>query len=835
MAVNSSLGAFVRWLDVLWTDVRYGSRMLAKAPGFTAIAVLTLALGIGVNATVFSYVNALLLRPPGNVSRTATLEEVWLQNTKAAGVERFLPLNFPDYVYYRDHNKVFSGMAVFDGDPEQVIWNRAGNGELVQGQIVSGNFFSVIGVPAEMGRTLSPEDDRPGVSQPVTVLSYSFWKSRLGADPNIVGKRLLLNGTECRVVGVAPAGFAGLEIAIEPDIWFPTAMVAHIKRDTSFLISRHTYWLFGVGRLNAGVAVPEVRADLSVLAQQIEKQNPDGDKNMDAAVFPVTLVPGPFRGYVAAFTGLLMVVVGLVLLIACTNAANLLLMRAVGRRREMAIRSALGAGRGRLIRQILVESTLLAAIAGIAGLLLAYWTAPLLLRLLPSSLPIRIEVPTDWRVIVFTLAASLITGIIFGLAPALRSAKTDLTTALKFESSGGGYQKSRLRGALVIAQMATCAVLLVGAVLCVRSLLNAQSIDPGFDTRHVAMADLDIGSIGYTEAKGREFDDKLLQGVRDLPGVTAASWVSHLPLSTSREATSASAFQPASPNSPGNATAENKNEVTIDIFRVGTGYFDTMGIPLDSGRDFTPAESKSSEKVTIINDAAAHLFWPGQDAVGKQLHTGEHDSYQVIGIVKTGKYRSLGEAPLPVAYFPIVYNARATLVARTKNDPRSLIEPIRHEIQALDPNVAPTDLETMQQFMTLPLFPARVTGILLGVFGLLALVLAMGGLYGVVAYTTTQRTREIGLRMALGAQQGDILKLVLEHGLTMAGIGLTIGLVAAFGVTRVLSSLLYGIRADDPATLIGVSLTLISVALLACYLPARRAMRVDPMVALRYE
>jgi predicted permease len=831
MTVNRLGHVIARWFDVLWTDTRYGIRMLAKAPGFTAVAVLTLALGIGVNATVFSYVNALLLRPPAGVAQLGKLEEVWLQNQKAAGVERFLPLNYPDYVYYRDHNKVFSGLATFDGDPEQVIWNRAGNGELVQGQIVSGNFFSVLGVPAAMGRTLSAEDDRVGLSQPVTVISYSFWKSRLGADPDVVGKRLVLNGTECRVVGVAPAGFEGLEIAIEPDFWVPTVMVEHIKRDPNFLTNRHTYWLFGVGRLNTGVGVPEVRANLSVLAQQIAKEHPDADKNLDAAVFPVTLVPGPLRGYVGAFTGLLMVVVGMVLLIACTNAANLLLMRAVGRRREMAIRAALGAGRGRLVRQILVESTLLAGIAGCAGLLVAYWTAPLLLSLKPASLPIRIEVPTDWRVVLFTLVASLATGIVFGLAPALRSSKTDLAPALKYESSGGGYQKSRLRGTLVIAQMATCAVLLVGAVLCVRSLLNAQSIDPGFDTQHEAIANIDIGSVGYSEAKGREFNEKLLQGVRNLPGVTAASWASHLPLGTERMQGGAS----AKPKSAETKKGEGRSEESVDMFHVGAGYFDTLGIPFYRGRDFTSEESESAPKVTIVNEAAAHLLWPAHDAIGQPLYMGEMGVFQVIGVVKTGKYRTLGEVPLPAVYFPIGYAARATLVARTKNDPRSLIEPIRKEIQAIDPNVAPTDLETMQQYMTLPLFPARVTGILLGVFGMLALVLAMGGLYGVIAYTTTQRTREIGLRMALGAQQRDIVKLVLKHGLTMAGVGLTVGIAAAFGVTRVLSGLLYGIRADDPATLIGVSFTLISVALLACYVPARRAMRVDPMVALRYE
>jgi predicted permease len=825
----------MRWSENLWGDVRYGARMLAKAPGFTCVGVLTLALGIGVNATVFSYVNALLLRPPGNVAQNGRLEEVWLQNAKAAGVERFLPLNYPDYVYYRDHNKVFSGMATFDGDPEQVIWNRAGNGELVMGQIVSGNFFSVVGVGAALGRTILPEDDRAGASEPVTMVSYAFWRTRLGADPNVVGKRLVLNGTEYRVVGVAPAGFAGLEIAMEPDFWVSVAMVEQIKRDANFLASRNSYWLFGVGRLKAGAGESEARANLRVLAQQIAKEHPDADKNIDAAVFPVTLVPGPYRGYVGAFTGLLMAVVGMVLLIACTNAANLLLMRAVGRRREMAIRAALGAGRGRLVRQILVESTLLAGMAGCAGLLLAYWTAPLLMSLKPASLPIRLEVPTDWRVVLFTIVASLGTGIVFGLAPALRSAKTDLTPALKYESSGGGYKKSRVRGALVIAQMATCAVLLVGAVLCVRSLLNAQSIDPGFDTRHVAMANLDVGSVGYKEADGREFQQKLLERVRNLPGVTAASWADYLPLGSERRMGGVSATPSSAAGSAKKNGAPGQDEESVDMFHVGAGFFETMEIPLERGRDFTAEESEAAAKVVILNAAAARRLWPGHDAVGQQLYVGKADMYEVVGVVKTGKYRTLSEDPRPAVYFPFGYEGRATLVARTTNDPRSLVEPIRREIQSVDAKVAPTDLETMTQYMTLPLFPARVTGILLGVFGMLALVLAMGGLYGVIAYTTSQRTREIGLRMALGAQQGDIVRLVLKHGLAMAGIGLAAGMAAAFGVTRVLSSLLYGIHADDPATLIGVSCALISVALLACYVPARRAMRVDPMVALRYE
>ena len=812
----------MRMLVDLRLDIRYAMRALAKSPGITVLAVLTLALGIGVNGVVFSYVNALLLRPPAGVPSPHRLVEVWEQNKKAAGVQRFMPLTYPDYLYYRDHTKTLSGMVAFDGDPEGVTWNRQGNGEVVQGQIVSGNYFSTIGVSATIGRAILPADDDPA-ADPVVTISNSFWRGRLGSAPDIIGKRLLLNGVQYRVVGVMPTGFEGLEIAIEPDFWAPLAMAERITRDKGRMSSWHAYWLFGVGRLKAGIGISRARAEMDVLAEQIARDHADVRKDMGVLVYPHMLVPGPFRGYVGAFTGLLMAVVALVLVIACSNAANLMLMRAVARRREMAIRSAMGASRVRLTRQVLVESTLLAGMSGCVALVLAYWTAPLLMSLKPSSLPIKIEVPSDWRVIAFTLVASLVAGIVFGLAPALRSARADLTPALKSDSYAGGYQKSRLRTALVIGQVATCAVLLVGAVLCVRSLLNAQSIDPGFDVKRVAVATIDPGSLGYDEAQRRAFYEAVVGRVESLPSVTAAAWVGYLPLSTAEETQSASTEGEA-----------GKRTVTIDVLRVGTRYFETMGIPFSRGHDFTSEDNKKPGAL-IINEAMARQLWPGQDPLGQHADIGNRGAVPVIGVVKTGKYRTLGERPLPVAYLPVGDLPRETLVARTIGDPRTLLDPIRREIHNVDPNLAATDLETLQQFMTLPLFPARVTGILLGIFGMLALVLAMGGLYGVISYTISQRTREIGLRVALGAQRKDVAALVLRHGLAIAGVGVAVGIAVAIGVTRVLSSLLYGIRADDPATLIGVSVLLVGVTVLACYVPARRAMKVDPMVALRYE
>jgi predicted permease len=816
-------------LEALAQDLRYGLRMLGKNPGSTAAVVLALALGIGINTTVFSFVNALLLRPPIGVEAPDKLLQLWLHSRGTSSVEGYLPLTYPDYVYYRDHSQSFTGMLAFDGDPESVIWNRSGEGQVVLGQLVSGNFFSLLGVNASLGRTFLPEEDQPGNPQPVVVLGHSFWQQRLDSDPQVVGKSLLLNGTSFHVIGVAPGGFAGLLVAIEPDFWAPVTVAEQILHDAGRLTNRRGYWLFAVGRLKPGVDAPRAGSEVNRLAQLIEQEHPDTNKNLGANLFPATLVPGPYRGYVSAFTGLLMAVFGLVLVIACVNAATLLLARAGGRAREMAIRSALGAGRGRLIRQMLVESTLLSGLAGCLGLLLAYWTSPLLLALKPASLPITLRVPLDWRVLLFTSLVSLSTGIVFGLTPALRSVKVQVAPILKDEAQPASYRKSRLRSFLMIGEIATCVVLLVGAALCVRSLLNANSIDPGFDTKHVAVATLDPGSLGYPEAKVRGFYEQLSRQISALPGVSSASFVNHLPLGTAREQGAAI---------EGNHSASGQNGVAVDVLRVAPGYFETMGISLLGGRDFLPRESEvssgASGGVAIINDAMARKLWSSHYPVGRRITLGEDTGLEIIGVVKTGKYRTLGEEPIPLVYLPRL-PGRRTLVVRTSGDPRFLLDTIRREIQAVDANIAATDLETMEQYMALPLFPARTMGLLLGASGILALVLTCIGLFGVISYMVSQRTHEIGVRMALGASQHEVLKLVVGHGLTMASIGLALGLAATFGLTRFLSSLLYGIQPSDPATLLGVSVGLIFIASLACYIPARRAMSVDPIVALRYE
>ena len=808
-----------------WGDIRFGMRMMMKKPGSNAAVIVALALGIGMNVAVFSFVNALLLRPPAMVGTMGSLFEIWGHLRASTGVESYLPFSYPDYTYYRDHTQSLEGVLAFDGDGSEAIWNRSGEGQMVQGELVSGNFFSLLRVNATLGRVISTGDDQLSSPHPVIVLSHSFWQRQLGADAGIVGKTLVLNGAALTVIGVAPPGFAGLLVGSAPDFWAPLTLQQKFTQDKGRLTGRQSYWLIVAGRLRPGVDKARAQAEMHVFAHQLEANYPDTNKNLDALIFPATLVPGPYRGYVTAFTGLLLGVFVLVLMIACANAASLLLARATGRTREMAIRSALGAGRGRLIRQMLIESLLLSSLAGMAGVMLAWWMARLLLELKPATIPLALDVPLDWRVLLFALLVSLATGVIFGLAPTLRSAKVDAAPVLKEEMQSGGLEKSRLRSILLIGEIATCVVLLAGATLCVRSLMHANSIDPGFQTNHIAVATLDPGTLGYTPEKVNAFYRQLMNHVLALPGVTAASYVNHLPLGTAREATTV-----------GHRVAPDPDQLSVDVYRVEPGHFSTMGITLEHGRDFTQKESENPDAgVVIVNKVLAQKLWPGQDPIGKRIAlSGGKTTSEVIGVAKDGKYRTLGEGPVAVVFRGILPSAR-TLVIRSSGNARALLDELGRTVQVVDPMMAATGSQTIEEYMALPLFPARTTGLLLGASGMLAVVLTAIGLFGVIAYVVSQRTHEIGVRMALGARQTDVLKMVMRQGLYVTSIGLSIGLAAAFGAARLLRPLLYGIGANDPVTLLGVAAGVTSVAMLACYIPARRAMRVEPAVALRYE
>ncbi len=808
-----------------WRDVRFGMRMLAKRPISSAAVVLALALGIGLNSAVFTFVNALLLRPPQGVSGINKLVEVWLHNPKAGGVEGYLPFNYPDYAYYRDHAKSLEGLMAFDGDGEDAIWNHAGTGEILHVQFVSGNLFSLLGLNVVAGRTLSEDDDRIDDPRQVVVLSYPFWKQKLGGNTGVIGKTLMLDGKAFTVVGVAPASFTGLMVGTDPDFWAPlTAMVRFRPDDQNRFTDRDSSWLIVAGKMPHADGRKSVQAEMQVLAKQVYLEHGSKGNFLDPLVYPLTMVPGPLRVYVGAFTGGLLLVFALVLLIACTNAASLLLARATGRAREMATRSALGAGRARLVRQMLVESLLLAGLAGATGAGIAWVTSRMLMALKPANIPVTLSIPMDWRVMLFTAAISVATGVVFGLAPALRASAVQAARVLKDESSAGGLKKSRLRSTLVVAQMAVCVVLLAGAALCVRSLMNANAIDAGFETHHIALATLDPGALGYTPAKINDFYARLLKRVEHLPGVNSASYAQSLPLGTSHSVTFV-----------GRQAGKDPNAVMADEFRVEPGFFRTIGIPL-RGRDLTQMEADAEKPdAVVINETLSQRMWPGEDPIGKPLALrGEKAMSQVVGVVKNGKYRTLGEAPAPAVFHGQVPPAR-TLVVRTAGDSRTLLNEIRREVPIVDPLMAATDVQTIEQYMALPLFPARTVGWLLGVSGILAVLMTAIGLFGVIAYMVSQRTHEIGVRMALGARQSDVMKMVMGQGLRLTAIGLGIGFVTAFGASRLLSPLLYGIGANDPATMMAVATGLAAIALTACYLPARKAMNVDPSVALRYE
>jgi predicted permease len=811
-------------LESIWADVRYALRQLRKSPGFTITVVISLTLGLGANTTIFTFVNAMLLRPPA-VADAGHLVEVMERNPKASGIDAYMPLSNPGYTLLRDHNRTLSGFTSFDGDPRPVSWSHDGQGQMVFGQLVSSNFFSVLEVEPSIGRFFQPEEDKTGPGAPTVVISHSFWQRQFGGDRSVIGRALVLNGASYTVIGVTPPSFTGILIGSQPDFWTPLSMTPTLIHDPDRMGSDTSFWLLGVGRLKPGFSQKQAQADLTVLTRSTHSSDPQAAV-MDASLFPVQLVPSPYRGYVVAFTGLLMAAVGLVLLIACANAANLVLARAITRRRELAVRSALGASRFRIVRQALTESLLLSMMGGAGGLAIAYWSIPLLLSLKPANIPVFVEVPLDWRVFSFALAASFLTGILFGVVPALRSTRRDLLPALKDERQLAGPRRSRLRSSIVVAQITVCLVLLISAGLCVRSLFNARSIDPGFSTRDIAVAQLDPGSLGYTESQDGEFYRQLLERVRALPGIRSASLSDSLPLGTNRssQGITVDGFNPP-------AGEEN---IHVQMAFVAPDYFRTMGIPILSGHEFAPQDSRPGFSAVIVNQTMAQHYWPGQNPIGQHFKDGK-DSKEIVGVVKTGKYHSLGEDPQDFMYLPGGPSSRQFLVVRTATGEQSALAEIRRVIQSLDPNVVPVEMESISQYMALPLFAAHTTGLLLAVFGSVALLLATIGLSGVVSYSVSQRTNEIGVRMALGADRFDVVKLILKQGMRLTGIGILIGLVLSFAATRALVGLLYGIKPSDPLTFAAVSLFLATVAFLSCYFPARRAASVDPMQSLRAE
>jgi predicted permease len=826
-------------METLIQDVRYAARMMARSPGFTLAVVLSLALGIGANTTMFSFMNAVLFRTPA-VRQPGRLLEVWAWNAKSPGSNHYLTLSAPDFDYLRAHNSTFSGLAAIQSEPSEVAWTHVDVTDHVKAQLVTSNYFSVLGVKPVLGRTFVDADDR-STCNPI-VLRYSFWKERLGADSGIVDKTLSLNGHIFTVIGVAAPEFSGIMLAFEPDLWLPMSLQPLLLPGQQHMLTeRHSHWMILVGRLKPEVTIAQTKANVGLLAQQLAQAFPDSNKDLDAVAVPVTLTPAPARTIATRLLLVLMTVVGMVLLISCANAANLLLAKSTARATEMAVRTAMGAKRSRLVRMVLTESIVLAGLGGIAGLLLTLWTAPLILRLKPAALPVTFDISPDWRVLIYTFAVSLLTGIVFGIAPALRSSAVRVTQTINQGSHGGHTAKSRLRNVLVVGQVAVCMVLLIGAGLCLRSLFNARSIDPGFAFHTVVAAQFDLRVGGYNEKSGELFRRQVVEGVQSLPQVDRVSLIDHLPLGQQTMVTRT--WLPKG----------EENRIETDIASTLPGYFPTMGISMLRGRDFSSADSATASKVVIVNQSLAKTMWPNEDAIGKSLvipvgpgvlmttkqPAGPDPSLQpreVVGVVKTGKYRTLGEEDRPFAWLPIEqnYESRLTIVARTTGDSAALVKAIQKVIAGLNQNLN-VHTETLEEHMQVPLFPAQAAGALLGGFGFVALLLSTLGLYAVVAYSVARRTREIGVRTALGAQKEDVLKLVIGQGAKLAALGVGIGILGAFASTRVLVQLLYGVKALDPVTFIGISAFLVGIAALASYVPARRAAKVSPMEALRYE
>jgi putative ABC transport system permease protein len=808
-------------------DLRFGFRMLLKRPGFTSIAVLTLGLGIGANTAIFSLVNTVLLRP----LPIAQPEQVVTLNSGARGRGSYPSFPYADYKDYRDRNQSLAGLAAYSMAPVSLSYN--GVNERVWGYHVTGNYFGLLGVVASRGRVIAQEDDSTPGAHPVVMLSYQCWQQRFGADPQIIGRNALIGGRSYTVIGVTPQGFRGTELAFAPELWFPMMMKPEIERGSGSLDRRESPGVFILGRLKNGMSRAQAESALNTIAAQLGREYPQTNEGQMIVLSQPGLFGAAMRGPILAFTAVLMGVVGLVLLLACTNLASLLLARATERRKEIAIRLAIGAGRARVLRQLLTESVLLALLGSALGLALAYGAAELAARFKPPvNFALTIDLQIDWRVLVFTLALSLVTGALFGLLPALQATRPDLLPALKNESTIGGYRRSRLRNMLVVAQVALSLVLLLCAGLVLRGLQRAQQINPGFNPRQAVEVSFDPGLQGYDSERGREFQRQALDRVRSLPGVQATALTTRAPLTFGQDGRPIF-IQGEAPKPVTQAPYALTTAISLDYFRA-------METRLLQGRDFTAQDDARSPAVAIVNETFARRFWPGENPIGKRFNfTGATDGkwIEIVGVAQDGKYFSLAENSESFVYLPLAqgYESAVTLIARGAGDPNLLTAAIRNEMRGLDANLPLYNVRTMVEHMDLPLFPARVAATALGAFGALALLLAAVGVFGVMSYAVTQRTCEIGVRIALGAGSKEILKLIVGHGAMLAGTGVGIGLGVAGLGTRLLANLLFGVSAIDPLTFVSVTALLTATAFLACYLPARRATKVNPMVALRQD
>jgi len=813
-------------MQALWQDLRYGARMLLKKPGFTLIAIVTLAFGVGANTAIFSAVNAVLLRPLPFAAEER-LVVMWKHDLTAS--HPLVELSIPEFNDWRAGSQSFESLAAMPTSVYGYGYVLTGWGEPVQieSSRVSADFFTTLGVRPLVGRTFTADDDRPGAAR-VVVLSHRLWRDQFGSDANLIGQTITLNDTGFSVVGVMPADFEFLKGV---DIWSPVS--ASIGGGA--LQNRGAVFLQAVGRLKPGVTREGAEAELNAIISRIAAAHPDTEAGGHRVV--ITPIAEYLFGNARLALWLLLAATGLLLLIACANVASLLLARATSRRKEIAVRAALGASRWRIVRQLFVESLTLAIAGGAFGVLLAYWLADLLVVVAPADIPRVENVGIDAAVLTFSIAVTLLTAALFGLAPALTAARVNLTDALGDGSRTAGERHgNRLRAALVVGEIAITLVLLAGAGLALRSFVKLQQVDTGFDTQNVLTFQLRLFGKKYQDAKSvRDFYQQLIERLEAQPGVEAAGAVLIRPLE--------GVIGWDVPYATANQSPDEAKRNRVPNFEVVTPhYFRSVGLPLKVGREFTERDTEESPKVVIISEAMAQsIFAPGVDPVGQRLRlfdpTDPDNSWRtVVGVVGDARYREVRDArwdvyvPYRQFAFPVRY-----ITVRTASDPAAFSAVVRREVAALDPQQAVTSVKTTAQLFLENVARPRFNSLLLGLLAALAALLAALGIYGVISYAVAQRTREIGVRIALGAQRGDVLRLVFKQGLTLIVSGIVIGLVGAFLLSRLMESLLFGISATDPATFIVVSLLLVVVALLACYIPARRAMKVDPMVALRYE
>jgi putative ABC transport system permease protein len=818
-------------MSTMLQDIRYGARLLIRSPALTIVAVLSLALGIGANTTIFTIVNAVLLNPLP-VKDGSRIVSVFTTDQRAGVFAGFTGISRPNFLDYRDKNTVFSGMTAEGFTPISV--SSGSEPEQVFGQLVTGNYFDVLGVRMAVGRGLRPDDDgQPGAS-PVVVMSYGLWQRRFGGRTDIVGRDITLNGRSFTVVGVTAEGFRGTTTLFGPELWTPMSMYREVATGPllEYFDSRRALFWQAHARLKDGVTIQQASANMSAIAKSLEEGFPTENRGRGVSLLPLSesTVPPAFRQNLIVAGGLLLAIVGLVLLIACGNVANLLLARATARRQEIAVRLSLGANRARLMRQLLTESLLLSAIGGMGGILIAYWARTALWAFRPPFLPATaLDLTFDARVVVFTVGVSLLTGILFGLAPALQSSRPDLVMELKERTSvPSGTRWYNARNLLVVGQVGLSFVALVSAGLFLRSLANAQQIDPGFDVDKLMILGINPGTQGFNEARGRELYRRAIERLSGTAGVETVTVATGVPLFGG--GLGRTVFR------DGRDPSDPRNGRLTQVNQVGPDFFKTIAIPIVRGRAFTANDRQGAPAVTIINEAMAKEFWPGEDPIGHQLRMfGDAIPREIVGIAKTSKVNFIGEPPTSYFYLPLEQNyaSAVTVLVRTSGNPSALLGTVRSQLQQLEPAMPLLNVNTYRDVFAQSLWAPRMGASLLGIFALLALILAAIGLYGVMAYTVSQRTRELGIRIALGARQPDVRNMVVRQGLAIAAGGIVIGFTVAFALARLVTSLLYGVNATDPVTFGAIPVLLIIVATVATYFPAWRASRVDPVIALR--